>query len=290
MLDVWRTGIGMEVLKEETPKELETEEARLQLVKMIKEARMMADFKKLKDAQDKLVEAQNQLVELSDPLLKTDLHNLLELFKTLETYQAHGRSYSLALESSHDRQRFATRGIDMRLFATPRMDMYLEQANRFLREPTALVQTADQDDMEEVAADLANMIPCMEEYTNEPQPGYISDVPSAVIKIRSLDHWAIMTELEAKNKLLVIEFTASWCVPSRIIAPFFAFLANKFPDAIFLKVDVHDMKYIAEAYEVDGAPTFLFMNNGKVKDRLRGAHKEELFEKRQLQMALIMDN
>ncbi|XP_037410809.1 uncharacterized protein LOC119274244 [Triticum dicoccoides] len=144
------------------------EEARLHLVKMMKDARMMADLKKLKDAQDKLVEAQNQL---SDPLLKTDLHNLLELFKTLETYEAHGRSYSLALESSHDRQRFATRGIDMRLFATPRMDMYLEQASRFLREPTALVQAADQDDMEEVAAALANMIPCTEE--------------SAVIKIRS---------------------------------------------------------------------------------------------------------
>ncbi|KAM3198718.1 hypothetical protein ACQJBY_073717 [Aegilops geniculata] len=292
MLDVWRTGItiGMEVLEEEIPKELETEEARLHLVKMIKDARMMADLKKLKDAQDKLVEAQNQLVELSDPLLKTDVHNLLELFKTLETYEAHGRSFSLALESSHDRQRFATRGIDMRLFATPRMDMYLEQANRFLREPTTLVQTADQDDMEEVAADLANMIPCTEEDTNEPQPGYISDVPSAVIKIRSLDRWTMMIELEAKNKLVVVEFTASWCRASRSIAPFFAFLANKFPDAIFLKVDIDDMEDIAEAYGVDGVPTFLFMNKGKVKDTLRGAHKEELFEKLQLQMALIMDN
>ncbi|KAM3345571.1 hypothetical protein ACQJBY_020204 [Aegilops geniculata] len=286
MLDVWRTGIaiGMEVLEEETPKELETEEARLHLVKMIKDARMMADLKKLKDAQDKLVEAQNQLVELSDPLLKTDLHNLLELFKTLETYEAHGRSYSLALESSHDRQRFATRGIDMRLFATPRMDMYLEQANRFLREPTTLVQTADQDDMEEVAADLANMIPCTEEDTNVEEP-------SAVIKIRSLDHWTMMTERE-DNKLLVIEFTAKWCMASRIIAPFFDFLAYKYPDAIFLKVDIDDadMMNIAEAYKVDGAPIFLFMNKGKVKDTLRGAHKEELFEKLQLQMALIMDN
>lgn len=113
--------------------------------------------------------------------------------------------------------------------------------------------------------------------------------PSAVIKIRSLDQWTIMTELEAKNKLVVVEFTASWCGPSRSIAPFFAYLANKFPDAIFLKVDIDDMKYIAEAYEVSGAPIFLFMNKGKVKDTLRGAHKEELFEKIQLQMALLVD-
>nr|UBY07294.1 NBS-LRR disease resistance protein [Dasypyrum villosum] len=60
-------------------------------------------------------------------------------------------------------------------------------------------------------------------------------------------------------------------------------------DAIFLKVDIDDMKYIAEAYKVSGAPVFLFMNKGKVKDTLRGAHKEELFEKIQLQMALLVD-
>ncbi|XP_037417147.1 thioredoxin H-type-like [Triticum dicoccoides] len=99
----------------------------------------------------------------------------------------------------------------------------------------------------------------------------------------------MMTERE-DNKLLVIEFTASWCRPSRSIAPFIDFLANKYADAIFLKVDIDEMKYIAEAYEVNAAPIFLFMNNGKVKDTLRGAFKEELFEKLQLQMALIMDN
>lgn len=77
-LDVWRTGIGMEVLEKETPKELETEEARLHVVKMIKEARIMADCEKLKDAQDKLVEAQNVLVEQSDLLCRTELDELLE--------------------------------------------------------------------------------------------------------------------------------------------------------------------------------------------------------------------
>ncbi|XBI23345.1 hypothetical protein VPH35_051915 [Triticum aestivum] len=117
----------------------------------------------------------------------------------------------------------------------------------------------------------------------------VKEQPSAVIKIRSLDDWTMMIEQKDK-KLLVVEFTASWCRASRSIAPFFAFLANKFPDAIFLQVDIDGMKYIAEAYKVDGAPMFLFMNKGKVKDTLRGAHKEELFEKLQLQMALVMDN
>jgi thioredoxin 1 len=41
---------------------------------------------------------------------------------------------------------------------------------------------------------------------------------------------------------VVIDFTASWCPPCRIIAPIFADLARKFPHVAFLKVDVDELK------------------------------------------------
>lgn len=158
-LTVRRTGTAAPEDDQPAP-EVQTEEARLKTVTMIKAARTMADGKNLGDARDKLVEAQNALedvVEQSSPLvdmLRTELQQLLKLMKSQDVYEKQGRPYALSSETSHDRQRFAARGdiVSMRLFATPRMDKYLEQAKRFDEDPTAPLPSVDEDVKEEVAA------------------------------------------------------------------------------------------------------------------------------------------
>lgn len=140
--------------------EVQTEEARLKTVTMIKAARTMADGRNLGDARNKLVEAQNALedvVEQSNPLvdmLRTELKQLLKLMKSKDVYEKQGRPYTLSSETSHDRQRFAARGDieSMRLFTTPRMDKYLEQAKKFDKDPTTPLPSVDEDVKEEVAA------------------------------------------------------------------------------------------------------------------------------------------
>ncbi|CAL4894360.1 unnamed protein product [Urochloa decumbens] len=67
----------------------------------------------------------------------------------------------------------------------------------------------------------------------------------SVIAIHSLDEWSIqIEEANSAKKLVVIDFTATWCGPCRIIAPVFADLAKKNPNVVFLKVDVDELKVV----------------------------------------------
>ena len=103
-----------------------TEETHLRTARMMKEARVMADDKNLKGAQDKLVEAQNSLedvIEENNPMvemLKSEVQQLLKLIRSQEIYKQ-GHPFALSYETSHYRQRFAAKGnLDsLRLFLTP---------------------------------------------------------------------------------------------------------------------------------------------------------------------------
>ena len=138
------------------------EMARRQHAESIGEARVLADAKNLDDARYKLADAQNALEDilLDDGqklvgMLRAELLQLLEFMESQEVYEAKGRPYALASETSHGRQRYAARGGDMdavRLFATPRMDTYLEQAKQFEKNPTAPLPSADDDVKQEIAA------------------------------------------------------------------------------------------------------------------------------------------
>ncbi|MCA2150965.1 thioredoxin H-type-like [Mangifera indica] len=78
------------------------------------------------------------------------------------------------------------------------------------------------------------------------------------------------------KKLIVVDFMASWCPPCRFIAPILADWAKKMPNVIFLKVDVDELKSVAEDWDVEAMPTFVLMKEGKILDRILGAKKDEL--------------
>lgn len=72
-------------------------------------------------------------------------------------------------------------------------------------------------------------------------------------------------------KLVVVDYTASWCGPCRRIAPLFEELSRKYGRATFFKVDVDKCKETAAAHGVTAMPTFIFYRNKTKLDRIQGA-------------------
>ncbi|CAF0996877.1 unnamed protein product [Brachionus calyciflorus] len=84
---------------------------------------------------------------------------------------------------------------------------------------------------------------------------------------------------DAGSKLVVIDFFATWCGPCNMIAPFFKQLTTKYPNAVFLKVDVDKCPGTAAAHNVSAMPTFLLFKQRVELARIRGADKNQLENK-----------
>ncbi|XP_004232447.1 thioredoxin H-type 2 [Solanum lycopersicum] len=98
-----------------------------------------------------------------------------------------------------------------------------------------------------------------------------------VFGVHTVDEWHQHLQKGIDNKkLLVVDFTASWCGPCKFIAPFLAELAKKIPTVTFLKVDVDELKSVATDWAVEAMPTFMFIKEGKIVDKVVGAKKDEL--------------
>ncbi|XP_017065989.1 thioredoxin-2 [Drosophila eugracilis] len=81
----------------------------------------------------------------------------------------------------------------------------------------------------------------------------------------------------AENKLVVIDFYATWCGPCEIIAPKLEELAEQYSDrAVVLKVDVDFNEDITVDYMVSSMPTFVFIKGGEVLEVFVGGNSEKL--------------
>ncbi|KAE8632694.1 hypothetical protein XENTR_v10001638 [Xenopus tropicalis] len=80
--------------------------------------------------------------------------------------------------------------------------------------------------------------------------------------VESLDEFQNILK-EAGDKLVVVDFTATWCGPCKMISPVFEKLSVENPDVVFIKVDVDDAQDVAAHCDVKCMPTFHFYKNGQ---------------------------
>ncbi|KAI8062803.1 PITH domain-containing protein [Gilbertella persicaria] len=94
--------------------------------------------------------------------------------------------------------------------------------------------------------------------------------------IQQVQSVADFQKLLTSDKLVVVDFFATWCGPCKMIAPFYAQLSTKYKQAVFAKVDVDQLKEVAAACKVTSMPTFQFYKNGNKVAEMKGANPQQL--------------
>ena len=81
-----------------------------------------------------------------------------------------------------------------------------------------------------------------------------------------------LEETLTTDKLVVLDFTASWCVPCRMVGPIVDELHEKYLDDVVIgKVDVDSNSATSSKYGIRNVPTILFIKNGEIVDKSIGA-------------------
>ncbi|EPS73123.1 thioredoxin h-like protein, partial [Genlisea aurea] len=88
-----------------------------------------------------------------------------------------------------------------------------------------------------------------------------------------------IAEAQKHGKIVIANFSATWCGPCRMIAPYYVELSEKYPWAVFLTVDVDELIELSTSWDIKATPTFFFLRDGQQIDKLVGANKPELQKK-----------
>ena len=79
-------------------------------------------------------------------------------------------------------------------------------------------------------------------------------------------------ELLQEEKLVIVDFWATWCGPCRMLSPLLDEVEEEMADKIeVVKVNVDDADEVAMRFRIMSIPTLLFFKNGQMVDRSVGA-------------------
>ena len=106
----------------------------------------------------------------------------------------------------------------------------------------------------------------------------MSSSSSRVVEITEIDELEKIAKEFSRN-LIVMDFSATWCMPCKSIKPFFKELSIQYKDCVFLAIDANDGEELLNFFNIKSLPTFIFMKQRKAFDILEGADRDKLTQK-----------
>lgn len=85
-------------------------------------------------------------------------------------------------------------------------------------------------------------------------------------------------QLIKDNKLVVADYTATWCGPCKVIAPLIDKLATEYSDrATVVKIDIDQNQAAAKKYGIRSIPAVLVFRDGEVVENTFGSQPYETY-------------
>jgi len=81
---------------------------------------------------------------------------------------------------------------------------------------------------------------------------------------------------QTKNKLVLVDFWASWCAPCRMMAPVLSEVATELAGSSHVgKVNIEQYQSLAQKFQVRNIPTMILFKNGREINRFVGIKNKE---------------
>jgi thioredoxin 1 len=81
---------------------------------------------------------------------------------------------------------------------------------------------------------------------------------------------------QTKNKLILVDFWASWCAPCRMMAPVLNEVADELTGNSYIgKVNIEEYQSLAQKFQVRNIPTLILLKNGVEVNRFVGIKNKE---------------
>lgn len=82
------------------------------------------------------------------------------------------------------------------------------------------------------------------------------------------------------EKLVLVDFFATWCGPCQMLAPVLEELSKENDDFEIVKIDIDQERDLAIENRIEFVPTIVLFKNGKEVERMTGVFdKNEILEK-----------